>query len=237
MNYDRAQLPITSQNVQSWFPAPNIENPFAGDPWWQVQSLGLLAAIQLLRLVPDTPARQQALVELRRALDTALLDLPAPLDEEVQRRLSQTLAPYVPSSFEVVDAMMELAGIVPMHDVLIDLGSGDGRVVLEACNRGAHGIGIEIDAALVAQARERKSENPNYETAEFRHGDIHDADLTGATIVTCYLLTSSMAALEPKLRALPAGTRIVSHAFAFHESWIPSRVQKVGENLLFLYIV
>src|SRR5687768_280115 len=69
----RENLPITHANVREWFPSPRMENALAGEPWWQVQSLGLLAALRILELVPPGPEQQQALVEIRRALDTALL--------------------------------------------------------------------------------------------------------------------------------------------------------------------
>lgn len=229
------QLPITLDNVREWFPAPHVENPFAGHPWWQVQCLGLLAAVQLLRLLPDTDARQQALIELRRAIDTGLLDVPPPSDEEVQRRLAQTLAPFVPTPFPIVDAMLALAGLGP-SDVLIDLGSGDGRVVLEAARRGARAIGVEIDALLVAQSTERRNEDGAYLKAEFRHGDVLEADLSEATVVTCYLLSTTMGALSTKFRTLKPGTRIISHGFVIPD-WEPTRTVRVGESLLFLWVV
>lgn len=229
-------LPITIQNVREWFPAPRTENPFVGDPWWQVQCVGLLAAIQLLRLLPDDMARQQALVELRRAIDTGLLSVPAPADEDVQRRLAQTLAPWCPTPFPIVDAMLSLAALRPDDDVLYDLGSGDGRIVLEAAKQGARAVGIEIDAILVGQSNERRDEDPAYELAEFRHENVMEADFSAATVVTCYLVSSSMAALSTKFRTLRPGTRIISHAFAIPD-WEPKRVRLVGESLLYLWVV
>lgn len=229
------QLPITLDNLYEWFPSPHMENPFAGEAWWQVNALGTLAAIQILRLVPDTPERQQALIELRRSIDTALLVVPAPPDEEVKRRMAQTLAPFCPSPWPVVDAMLTLAALTP-DDVLLDLGSGDGRIVLEASARGARAIGIDIDALFVEQAVERIAENPAYWRAEFRHGDIHDADLSEATVITCYLLTSSMEALAPKFRTLKPGARIISHAFAM-AGWQPTRSVLVEGTPIHLWVV
>lgn len=228
-------LPITLENVREWFPAPHTENPFAGDPWWQVQTLGLLAAVQLLRLLPDTDARQQALIELRRAIDTGLLSIPAPPDEEVQRRLAQTLAPFVPTPWPVVDAMLDLADLKP-GERLLDLGSGDGRIVLEAAKRGARAVGIEIDAMLVGQARERVAENQAYATAEFVHGDVNAVDWGEPDAVTCYLLSTTMGVLSTKFRSLKPGTRIISHGFPLPE-WQPTRTVRVGESLLFLWVV
>lgn len=230
------RLPITPDNLQDWFTAPAVENPFAGDPWWQVQSLGLLVASQLLRLVPAGDAQQQALVELRRALDTALLEIPAPSDDEVRRRLAQTLAPFSPSPFDVVEAMLDLADLQPLQDVLVDLGSGDGRIPLAASRRGIRAIGVEIDALLVGQSFERVAESPAYALASFLRDDIHNADLSRATVVTCYLVSSSMAALREKFRALRPGTRIISHAFDI-PGWEPTRTVRVGDSRIYLWVV
>lgn len=212
-------FPISAENLYDWFPCAHVENPFAAETWWQVNALGTLAATQILRLVPAGPEQQQALVELRRAIDTCLLVIPTPPDEEIQRRMAQTLAPYCPTPFPTVAAMLDLAELTP-DDVLIDLGSGDGRIVFEAAIRGALAIGIDVDALLVGQAEERKAEHPLYSRASFRHGDVLEADLSEATVVTCYLLSSSMDALVAKFRTLRPGTRIISHAFLM-AGWPP----------------
>lgn len=228
-------FPITLSNIYDWFPAAHVENPFAGDVWWQLNALGTLAAVQLLRLVPEGDVQQQALIELRRAIDTALLVIPPPPDEEVQRRLAQTLAPYCPSSFEVVTAMLDLADLQP-DDHLIDLGSGDGRIVFAAAERGVRAHGVDIDGLLVAQAEERRAQNPAYARASFARGDALQTDLSVATVVTCYLLSASMAALAPKFRTLRPGTRIISHAFSLGE-WLPTRTVMVEETPIHLWIV
>lgn len=229
-------LPITTANLYDWFIAPAVENPYAGDPWWQCQSLGLLVASQMLRLVPDGPAQQQALVELRRAIDTALLSLRPPPDEEIARCLAMTLAPSAPAPFDVVDAMLDLADLRPDDDLLIDLGSGDGRIVLAAAMRGVQAVGVEIDALLVGQAIERVAEDPGYAKATFVHDDIHNVDLSAATVVTCYLLTSSMHALCDKFRACKPGTRIISYAFDMPE-WEPERVMQTATGPVYRWVV
>ena len=206
----------------------------AGEPWWQVQSIGLLCATQLLRLVPSGDYRQQALVELRRALDTALLTLDPPPDAEVQRRLAQTLAPFSPSPFDVVETMLDLADLQP-DDVLLDLGSGDGRIPLAASKRGVRAIGVEIDAILVGQAYERTTEDPGYARASFVQGDIHHVDLSPATVITCYLLSTSMAALREKFRALRPGTRIISHAFDM-PGWTPTCAVTTDSGTIYLWV-
>jgi len=229
------KLPITQENLREWFPSPYVENPLAGDPWWQLQSLGLLCALQFMRLIPAGDLQQQALIELRRGLDTGLLAIPAPSDEEIQRRRAQSLAPWCPSPFPVVDAMLNLAALTP-DDVLLDLGSGDGRIVLEAAARGARSIGVEIDAAFVSASIERVSEDPAYARASFRHENALEADLSEATVITCYLVSTSMAVLSEKFRTLRPGTRIISHAFAM-ANWAPTRVVHVDGVPVFLWTV
>lgn len=230
-------LPIQFENVYEWFPSPHVENPLAAHEWWQVQSLGLLCAIQLLRLVPQGDCLQQSLIELRRSIDTALLVIPPPPDDEIQRRLAQTLAPFCPSSFEVVEAILDLANVTP-EDVLVDLGSGDGRIVLAASKAGCTAVGIEIDPLFVAQAQERIQEDPAYQRASFRHADILAVDFTELqpTVITCYLLTSSMQALSPKFSTLPPGTRIISHAFSL-DGWKPVRTRLVDGVPVFLWVI
>jgi SAM-dependent methyltransferase len=228
-------LPITPENITDWFPSPHVENPLAGDSWWQIQSIGLLIALQYLRLLPDDANRQQAFIELRRSVDTALLSLPAPHDEEVQRRRAQSLAPWCPSPFDVVEVMLDLADLRP-GDRLLDLGSGDGRIVFAAAKRDVWAHGIEIDARFVAEATERASEDPRYEAASFTQGRIEDADWGEPTVITCYLVSTAMAVLEPRFRLLPPGTRIVSHAFPI-PGWHPHRVVSHLGVPIFLWIV
>jgi hypothetical protein len=232
----REHLPITRENVREWFPAPRAENPFVGDPWWQVQCLGCLAAMQLLALVPPGPEQQQALIELRRAIDTALLVLPAPPDDEIDRKMARTLAPWAPSPAPVVEAMLDLAELTP-EDVLVDLGSGDGRIVFGAVARGVSwAYGIDIDAAMVHKSTE-------YRDAMDLKATFFCADLLyyefarlHPTVVTCYLLTSAMNQLAQKLRQLPPGSRIISHAFPI-EGWEPARTAVVDGTPIYCWVV
>jgi SAM-dependent methyltransferase len=233
----RENLPITPTNVREWFPSPRMENALAGEPWWQVQSLGLLCALRLLHLVPPGEAQQQALWELRRCLDTALLAVPEPTQDEIDRRMRQTLAPWAPSPPPVVDAILKLAEI-RSGDRLLDLGSGDGRIVIAAAEHGIAARGVEIDAKLVQIACDAAALNPFPPggSAEFFVHDIHEVDLSWPTIVTCYLLTSSMEALAAKFRTLRRGTRIVSHAFAM-AGWEPARTTVVDTVPIYCWVV
>ena len=144
--------------------------------------------------------------------------------------------PYIPSTRGNVDEMLRLAGVTP-QDVVFDLGSGDGRIVIAAArDYGARGVGIELDAALVRESTENARRAGVGERAEFRHSDIFAANLGAASVVTMYLLTSLVNKLEPKLLAeLRPGTRIVAHDYGFAE-WKPDRTLQISKNYM-LYVV
>ena len=144
--------------------------------------------------------------------------------------------PYIPSTRQNVDEMLRLARVQP-GDVVYDLGSGDGRVVIAAARDwGARGVGIDIDAALVEESRERAQHEGVAERVEFRHGDVFAADLRDATVVTMYLLTSLVHKLQPRLLAqLRPGTRIVAHDYGFAD-WKPDEHVQISKNF-YLYIV
>ena len=129
--------------------------------------------------------------------------------------------PYVPTRQPVVDRMLQLAG-VSAADLVYDLGSGDGRIVVRAAAAyGARGVGYEIDPSLVAQSRRNAAAAGVAELAEFREADLFAADLRPASVVTLYLLPSVNLALRPRLLAqLTPGTPVVSQTFDMAE-WEP----------------
>lgn len=130
--------------------------------------------------------------------------------------------PYVPTPAAVVDAMLEMAG-VRAGDRLVDLGSGDGRVVIAAVSRhGATGLGIELDPELVQRARAAAAAAALGERARFVQADIFRADFGDPTVVTLYLLPGVNLRLRPRLLALRPGTRIVSHDFGLGD-WAADR--------------
>ncbi len=133
-------------------------------------------------------------------------------------------APYVASPPDVVDRMLTLAEVGP-GDIVYDLGSGDGRIVIAAALRfGAQGVGIEIDPARVETARANAVRAGIEHLVTFRQGDVMEADLSDATVVTLYLLTAQNIRLRPRLTAeLRPGTRIVSHNFGMGD-WTPDVV-------------
>jgi SAM-dependent methyltransferase len=118
--------------------------------------------------------------------------------------------PYVVTPMEIVERMLRM-GEVGKGDYVIDLGSGDGRIVIEAAKRGARGLGVDIDPQLVSLAREKAQQAGVGDRARFLVQDIFETDLSPASVVTMYLLPEFNRKLMPRLLALKPGTRIVSH--------------------------
>ena len=187
----------------------------------------LIAAPALLPLSPFGVAAQPATE-------------PPPPGKEVD-------APFVTTPQNVVDAMLELAQ-VRAGDRLLDLGSGDGRIVITAAKRfGVPGIGVEIDPRLVERARASAAAEGVADRARFEIADLFKTDLTQASVITMYLLPDVNELLMPHLRKLKSGTRIVSHDWDMGPSWKPLRSvtvaapeKKVGiekSSRLFLWII
>lgn len=137
-----------------------------------------------------------------------------PSEPVAQSDTTKKGAPYVPSSQRVSRRMLQLAG-VSSGDVVYDLGSGDGRIVIMAAKEfGARGVGVEIDSQLVQQSRRNARRAGVADRVEFRQGDLFETDLSKATVVTLYLWPDMNNQLRPKLqRELDPGDRVVSHSF------------------------
>jgi SAM-dependent methyltransferase len=118
--------------------------------------------------------------------------------------------PYVQTPMEIVERMMRMAE-VRKDDYVIDLGSGDGRIIIEAAKRGARGLGVDLDPNLVKHATENAARAGVGERTQFAVRDIFETDLSQATVVAFYLLPDFNAKLMPRLLRLRPGTRIVSH--------------------------
>ncbi len=156
-------------------------------------------------------------------------------------------APFITTPPEVVARMLQLARTGP-EDFVVDLGSGDGRIVIHAAKaHGARGLGVELDAQLVALARERARRAGMAELATFEVGDALRTDLSRASVVTIYLLPVLLDQLRPRLLAqLRPGSRIVTHAFGM-TGWMPDRSERVrlgarhagqgDESRIFLFVV
>jgi SAM-dependent methyltransferase len=155
--------------------------------------------------------------------------------------------PFITTPGEVVERMLEMAGTAA-HDLVVDLGSGDGRIVIAAARKyGARGLGIELDGKLVRKSRENAEAARVADKVRFVEGDVLVADISQATVVTVYLLPMLMGKLQARfIDELAPGTRIVSHAFGM-AGWAPERSETVkltqrhpgqgDESTLHLWIV
>jgi hypothetical protein len=152
------------------------------------------------------------------AVMTAMCSIPACAAEKEPER---TGGPYVPTPKIVVDQMLAMANVGP-KDFVIDLGSGDGVIVLTAARQfNARGYGVDIDPELVRQSNAEAKRSGVADKVAFHVQDVFKADLSKATVITLYLLPSMMVNLRSKifLEAQP-GTRVVSHDYNFDE-WRP----------------
>ena len=128
--------------------------------------------------------------------------------------------PYVPTPQEVVERMLQIAKVGP-GDYLIDLGSGDGRIVVTAAKKhGARGFGVDLNPERIRESNENARKASVTDKVAFYQRDLFETDLSEATVITMYLLPRVNLELRPKLLALKPGTRIVSHDFSM-EDWKP----------------
>jgi precorrin-6B methylase 2 len=155
--------------------------------------------------------------------------------------------PFITTPEEVVERMLELAG-TRTDDLVVDLGSGDGRIVIIAARKfGARGLGIELDQRLVEKSRDNARVAGVADRVSFAQGDVLTADISKASVVTVYLLPGLIGQLQQRFTAeLRPGTRIVSHAFGM-TGWTPDRSGTIklskahrgqgDESKLFLWVV
>src|SRR4051812_10968511 len=145
---------------------------------------------------------------------------------------------YVPTPPAVVEAMLKLAA-VSSRDVVYDLGCGDGRIPIAAAQKyGARGIGIDIDPARIAEAKENAKLAGVTDKVTFLEQDLFTSDFKNATVVTLYLLPSLNKKLMPKLQAeLKPGTRIVSHAFDMGPEWPPDKKEEVEGKTIYYWTI
>src|SRR5690606_9094222 len=135
---------------------------------------------------------------------------------------------WVPTSQALVDRMLEMAQLTA-EDRLVDLGSGDGRLVITAAKRGAASRGIEFNPDLVAISKRAAQTEGVAQRATFEQADIFESDFSDASVVTLFLLPSLNLRLRPTLLDMKPGTRVVSNSFAM-EAWEPDESVEVKEN-------
>lgn len=182
--------------------------------------VGLAAVLAMVLVGPDY--RQPGAGSAAQAQDSAFE--------------SKKIVPFVPTPQVVVDKMIELAG-VKKDDVVYDLGSGDGRIVITAAKKGARAVGFEIDGDLVKESRENIKKAGVEKLVEIRQADILTVDLSPASVITMYLLPDVNLKLRPNiLSQLKPGSRVVSHAFDMGD-WKPDRTERVDGRTVYLWTV
>jgi methyltransferase family protein len=181
---------------------------------------------------------------VKNVLSALALFVPAALAQQPFKEMD---TPYVPTPQVVVERMLSIAAVKP-GDMLIDLGSGDGRLVITAAKEyGAHGFGVEIDPRLVSRSNSEAERAGVADRVKFRRQDLFETDFRDADVLTLYLLPDVNMALRPKILAeLRPGTRVVSHDYGMRE-WQPDAQAKVPapdksvglrkESMVYLWIV
>lgn len=143
--------------------------------------------------------------------------------------------PFVPSPQVVVDEMLRVAD-VKSNDFVIDLGSGDGRILITAAKKfGARGFGVDLDENLIFQSEENARQAGVTERVQFLRQDLFKTDFSKATVITMYLLPGVNMRLRPALLALKPGTRIVAHDFELGD-WKPDVKVTIRKNVM-LWVV
>jgi SAM-dependent methyltransferase len=159
----------------------------------------------------------------------------APLQTRAQPVTWQFDVPFVPTPYVVIEEMLRLARVTP-QDFVMDLGSGDGRVLITAAKKfGARGIGVDLDGELVAESMEAAAAAGVTDRVKFLQQDLFKTDISQATVITMYLLPGVMMRLRPLLLNLKPGTRLVSHDFRL-DDWNPDVTTQIRKNS-FLWIV
>ena len=142
---------------------------------------------------------------------------------------------WVPTPQECVEAFFELAPVYE-NDIVYDLGSGDGRLLIAAAQKGTRrAVGIELDPKRVAEAVEEVNKHGLQSKISFMHQDVLDVDLSPATVVFCYLFPTASEALKPKFESeLQTGTRVVMESFSIR-GWEPEKTLERGGKWFYLY--
>lgn len=163
-------------------------------------------------------------------LALGLVGMPTACQTQETEKKPEKLAPFVPSPEAVVEKMLKLAG-VKAGDTVYDLGCGDGRIIIMAAQKfGANSVGVELDDDLYKQTSEKIKELKLEDKVKIIHGDLLQVNLSPASVITLYLLTSANEKLKPNLeKYLKKGSRVVSHDFEV-PGWKAEKVENVGED-------
>jgi len=189
---------------------------FLTEPVNALRSFAVLAALPTL------------LISFQRAEAQAVPITPSPTDAG---KYLEHLVPFVPTPMAVAQKMLEIAKVQP-DDVVYDLGSGDGRIVILAAQKfGARAVGVELNSDLYEKSSDRIQKLGLQDRAQIIHENMFEVNVRHATVVTLYLLTAVNERLRPKLeRELRSGARVVSHDFQV-PGWQPTQtVEVTSEN-------
>jgi SAM-dependent methyltransferase len=183
--------------------------------------------------------RSRLLVALVLAL-AAALSVASTMAQPLKPLEKEPEVPYVPTHERIVAEMLKVAN-VKKSDVLYDLGSGDGRIVITAAKRfGTRGVGVDIDPVRVKEARENAVKAGVTDRVKFLQQDLFETDIREATVVTLYLLPEVNLRLRPKLLSdLKPGTRVVSHNYDMGD-WTPLKTLQVRvpeEHTIYYWVV
>ena len=154
-----------------------------------------------------------ALTLLVPALAAAQTDTQKPFEPTVGQAGKDVV--WVPTPVELVEKMLDMAAVTP-QDVVMDLGSGDGRTIIAAAKRGARAVGVEFNPDMVELSRRRAKEAGVADKATFIEGDMFTADISKATVMALFLLPDNLDKLKDKLLALRPGSRLVLNTFGLH---------------------
>jgi SAM-dependent methyltransferase len=146
-------------------------------------------------------------------------------------------SPYVPSPQDVVERMLDFAGL-KAGELVVDLGSGDGRIVITAAKRGARGYGVDINPKLIAEARQNAAKAGVADRATFEERDLFKTDISKADVLTLYLLPLTNLDLRPHILAqMRPGARIVAHAYHLGDDWPPDATDAIRGRTLHYWVV
>ncbi|RZS97296.1 methyltransferase family protein [Cecembia calidifontis] len=151
------------------------------------------------------------------------------------------LVPFVTTPWEVIEEMLDMAKVTE-DDYIIDLGSGDGRILILAAKKfGTKGLGIEIDKDLVREAFELAIKEGVEDLVDFKQGDLFELDFSKATVLTLYLFPDINLKLRPKIWEMPSGTRVISHRFDMGD-WEPTETRTIEladgkKHTVFLWVI
>jgi 2-polyprenyl-3-methyl-5-hydroxy-6-metoxy-1,4-benzoquinol methylase len=178
-----------------------------------------------LTMSPEVIETFLALCVVSAAAGAASAVLPARRRGPVEGQLGKDVV-WVPTPHPLVDKMLDVARVTA-EDSLIDLGSGDGRMVIAAAKRGARALGVEYDRELVEVSRRNAQAEGVADRATFVQGDFFEADVADATVLALFLLPEVLETLAPKFAMLKPGTRIVTNRFGI-PGWEPQQVSRLG---------